>query len=116
MSSKKNLLSFHHDDDNENYETFSEYLQEETNRKKEKTLTEIEQMGESFLREIENKKKQKDREKVKLISYIIKKSGDIYDIQELYTYSFEDVQQVYDETKKKNKPFLKKFFEFLFNL
>jgi len=75
MSLDKNILSIDSDDDNDNYEAFSEYLNEDTNRKKNHTALEIEQSGDLLLKEVERKNKNKKLKASKLIPYILKKSG-----------------------------------------
>jgi len=91
------------------------YLEDAIKRDMKKTASEFEDMGDMFINEIEVKKKIKNKKSQKLIPYILKKSGDIYDKDELNSYSFEDIQNIYDETKKKNQPVIVKFFNFIFN-
>jgi hypothetical protein len=116
MSFDKNILSIDSDDDNENYEAFSEYLEEDTKRKKNRTASEIEQSGDLFLMEIERKNKNRKLRLVKPIQYILKNCDGKYSEYELNTYSFEDVMDIYNEIKAKKRPFIIKFFRFLFGL
>jgi hypothetical protein len=112
----KNILSINSDDDNENYEAFSEYLENDTKRKKNKTVSEIEEMGEIFLKEIDRKNKNNTIKSNKLIPYILKYCDGKYDEEELKSYSFKDVKDIYCEIKIRRKPVIIKFFHFLFNL
>ncbi len=116
MSLDKNILSIDSDDDNDNYEAFSEYLNEDTNRKKNHTALEIEQSGDLLLKEVERKNKNKKLKASKLIPYILKNCDGKYDEDELNSYSFEDIQDIYNETKIRKRPAIVKFFHFIFNL
>ena len=76
-------------------------------------------MGKQYLKEIDKKKKQKELKKNKLIPYIILKSKGKYDtddLEELNSYSFEDVQDIYNQVKAENRSGISKFFYFLFNI
>lgn len=114
MAVDNNLLSIDSDDDNKDYEAFNQHLEEDTKRKKTKTVFEIEQMGDKYLKEIDRKKKNKELLKNKLIPYIINHS--IYEEDELNSYSFEDVQKIYNELKANNRSTIVKFFHFIFNI
>jgi len=116
MTVDKNILSIDSDDDNDNYQAFSEYLEDHAKRQKNKTAHEIEQMGNLFLSEIERKNKIKKLKSEKLIPYILKHCDDRYGEEQLKSYSFEDIQQIYDEIKAERKPMIVKFFHFIFNL
>jgi hypothetical protein len=102
------------DDNDEDYKSFSAYLEEDTNRKKNKFVAVIEESGNQFLKEIEIKNKRKDLKKKISISYIIENSS--YDIDELITYSLEDVQKIYNEIREKRKPLIIKILHFIFNV
>jgi len=112
----KDLLSIEHNDDNENYEAFNEFLIQDTERNKLKTFSEIEMFGDSYLKEIEWKKKKHDEKKNKLIPYIIKCCDGKYDVKTLMEYSYDDVFDIYNEYKKKNHTLFSKIFQFIFNL
>ena len=112
----KDWLSIDGDDDNEDYVAFTEFLTEHTKRNKRKALSEIEMFGDAYLKEIEWKKKQDDEKKNKLVSYIIKHCQGKYDTKTLMEYSYEDVLEIYNEYKKKNRTLLSKIFHFVFNL
>ena len=116
MSPDKNILSIDSDDDNENYQAFSEYLDEDTKRKKNRTANEFEEIGNHLLKEIERKNKEKKRRATKLIPYILKHCDGKYDKEELESYSYEDVQDIYNEIKIRKRPAIIKFFHFIFNL
>ena len=72
-------------------------------------------MGGQFLNEIDKKKKRKGSKKSELIPYILKHRSDDYDKDELFSYSYEDVQEIYNQTKKEKRPVIVKFFHFVFN-
>lgn len=93
---------------------YNKYLEEHTERDKKKIVSEFEELGEHFLEEIERKKKRKKLQQLTLIPYILKHS--LYDEEELKSYSFEDVQDIYNEIKKKRKPAIIKFIQFIFNI
>lgn len=110
------ILSIDSDDDNNDYEAFDKYLQEDTNRKKNKTIHEIENMGDLYLKEIEIKNAQKEILKQKQIKYILKHSKLTYPSNVLNSYSYQDIQQIYDELKSKETSFFTKIFHFIFNV
>ncbi|MFW6246566.1 MAG: hypothetical protein ACOC22_00120 [bacterium] len=112
----EDLLSIEHDDDNENYEAFNDFLTEHTERDKMKTLNEIEMLGDSYLNEIEWKKKKQIEKKNKLIPYIIKYCEGKYNSKTLSEYSYEDVLELYKEYKKENQTIFSKIIGFIFNL
>jgi len=114
MDNEKNILPL--DDELIDYISLNKYLTEDTERKKKQTFLEFEEMGGQYLKEIERKKKNKELKQVKLIPYILKHRNDIYDEEELMSYSFEDVQNIYDEIKKEKKPAIIKFLYFVFNI
>lgn len=98
------------------YVSLSKHLREDTNRKKKLTSNEFEELGGRYLQEIERKNKNKELKLVKLIPYILKYRGDIHDKDELMSYSFKDVQDIYNELKIEKKPFFVKFLHFIFNI
>jgi hypothetical protein len=116
MNEDKDILSIDSDDDNENYNAFFEYLEDDTQRKKRKTANEIDELGEQFLLEVERKKKNKILKSKKLIPYILKHSGEKYSENELLEYSFEDVQNIYNEIRVEKRPVIVKFLHFIFNI
>ena len=94
----------------------SQYLDDDTLRKKNLAQNEIEEMGEVFLKEIDRKKKVQNQHTTKLIPYILKHNKGRYDKEELLSYSHKDVLDIYNETKVMKRPAIVKFFHFLFNL
>lgn len=104
------------EDDGESALSLSKHLDEETARKKNSALHEIEEMGEKYLKEIDRKKKAKNLKSKKLIPYILKHYGDRHDEEELLSYSYEDVLDIYKDIKVLKRPAIIKFFHFLFNL
>jgi len=95
---------------------YNKYLEDDVERKKKKAANEIEEMGGQFLSEIDRKKKQKNLKSQKLIPYILKHSSNIYDEEELLSYTFEDIQDIYNGIRTEKKPFIIKIFRFLFNI
>lgn len=115
MTLDDKILSIDSDDDNNDYESFNTYLEEDTNRKKNRTAIDIEQMGSQLLKEIDVKNKRKENKKrTILIPYIVKNST--YGTDELISYGFEDVQKIYDEIKKEKRLAIIKFLHFIFNI
>lgn len=115
MALNDKIISIDSDDDNNDYESFNNYLEEDTSRKKNRIAIDIEQTGGQLLKEIEIKNKRKDiKKRTVLIPYILKNST--YGIDELISYSFEDVQKIYNEFKKEKRPAIIKFFHFIFNI
>lgn len=112
----KDPLSIHYDDDNKDLGSFQEFLEEHTERKKNKTAQEIELMGSTLLDEID-RKKNNDKLKIKtLVPYIMKHCDGKYVEDELIRYSLDDVRDIYNEYREKNRNSIVKFFRFLFNL
>lgn len=95
---------------------YNQYLEENNKRDKNKTALEFEEMGGQFMKEIDKKKKRKKLHQNKLILYILKHHGEYYDEKELQSYSPEDIQEIYIETKKENRPTIINFLFFLFNI
>ena len=116
MALDKNILSIDSDDDNENYGAFSEYLENDTERKKNRAASEFEEIGEELLTEIEIKKTKQEGKKWEYILYILKYDDKTYSEKILKSYSYDDVRMIYAELKKKNRPAIVKFFHFLFNI
>jgi hypothetical protein len=104
------------EDDGISIISLAKHLEEDSERKKNKTVSEFEEMGSKYLKEINVKKSKKNLKQRKLIPYILKHRGDIYDEKDLMSYSFEDIQDIYNELKIEKKPFLVKMFHFLFNI
>ena len=115
MGVEKNILPFD-DDELIDYVSLSKHLKKDTDRKKKQISEEFEEMGARYLQEIERKNKNKELKQIKLIPYILKHRGEIYDNDELMSYSFEDVQDIYDEIKIEKKPAIIKFLHFVFNI
>ena len=114
MSDEHEILPF--DDDLEGYVALNKHLKEDTDRKKKLISNEFEEMGGRYLQEIERKNKEKELKQVKLIPYILKHRGEIHSEDELMSYSFEDIQDIYDEVKIEKKPIIIKFLHFVLNI
>ncbi len=104
------------EDDGMSVISLAKHLEEDSKRKKNQTVSEFEEMGSKYLKEINVKKSKKNLKQRKLIPYILKHRGDIYDEEELMSYNFEDIQDMYDELKIEKKPVIVKMFHFLFNI
>ena len=74
----------------------------------------LEQEGESLLKEMEKKKKKRNSKKDDMILYIIKKTKDEYDVDELREYDYRDILDIYNDVKYQNRPWWIKMFEFFF--
>jgi len=116
MTIDKNILSIDADDDNKDYLAFSEYLEDDTKRKRNLAAKEINEIGENLVKEIERKKKSQALKSQKLIPYILKHCDDKYIEEELLAFSYDDVQDIYNELKIEKQSFISKFFHFIFNL
>jgi len=114
VADEKDILPL--DDELVDYVSSSKHFKEDTERKMKQTSEEFEEMGEVYLQEIEQKNKIKKLKQLKLISYILKHRGDIHNRNELISYSFKDVQDIYDDIKKEKKPAIIKIFHFIFNI
>jgi hypothetical protein len=117
MTFDKKILSIDSEDDNKDYEAFSEYLKEDTTRKKNLTSKEINNIAEILLQEIERKKRNQALKSQKLIPYILRHCDEKYTKEELMGYSYNDVQDIYNEirSEKQSSP-IRKFFHFIFNI
>jgi hypothetical protein len=113
---KENFKVEPDEDDGMTVMSLAKHLDEDSKRKKLSTANEFEEMGNQYLKEIDKKQRRKGSKKSELIPYILKYRSEDYDKEELLSYSFEDVQDIYDQTKKEKKPLIIKFFHFLFNI
>ena len=116
MAFDKKILSIDSEDDNKDYEAFSEYLKEDTIRKKNLTAHEIQEVADILVKEIERKKRNQAIKSQKLIPYILKHCDEKYTKEELIGYSYNDVQDIYNELKIEKQSFISKFIHFIFNL
>lgn len=114
MGDEHEILSL--DDDLASYVSLNKHLKEDTDRKKKLISNEFEEMGGRYLQEIERKTKHRKLKTVKLIPYILKHRGNIHNEKELMSYSFEDVQDIYNEIKIEKRPAIIKFLHFVFNI
>jgi len=114
MDEKNDLISIDYDDNNDNYESFNNFITGYIETQKNLFINDVEIYGSLYLDEIEKKKKIYNEKKKKMIPYILK-STDKYTENELIKYSLDDVINIYNECKIKNRPFLVKLFHFIFN-
>ena len=103
------------EDDGVSVLSLAKHLEDDSERNKNRTAQEFDEFGGQFLNEIDKKKKRRKVLQVKLIPYILKHAGDTYEEDELNSYTLEDVQDIYEQVKKEKRPFIVKFFNFLFN-
>lgn len=104
------------EDDGMSAMALNTHLEEDTKRKQNALKSEFETFGESYLKEIDRKKKSQSLKTTRLIPYIIKHSDGRYDEEELLSYTHDDVQDIYNEIKILKRPAIVKFFHFVFNL
>lgn len=118
MNKKKiknnNLLSYNYDDDDKNYNEFSKFLNQHTNREKKKDAEEIFEMGETLLSEIDQKKYINEKKKDVMIKYITSKT-DKYLRSYLKELDIADVIDIHTEIKNENKSFFIKFIDWIFS-
>jgi hypothetical protein len=114
MDDEKEILPL--DNDLSDYISLSNHLKDDTERKKKLISNEIEELGETYIFEIERKRKNKELKQKKLIPYILKYCNEKYSKKELTSYSLEDIQEIYNQIKTERKSPIIKFIEFIFNL
>lgn len=114
MALDKKILSIDSDDDDVDIKTFSKFIQDYTERDKNRIADEFLEIGEDLLLEIEEKNKRKNRLKIKHINYILRHSDD-NTLRQLDSYSYKDVLDIYTEIRNR-KNFFSKAFRFIFNL
>jgi len=108
----KNILSVDSDDDKDmSYLSLAQHLEEDTERKKNQFAREFQEMGDDYVKEIDRKKRRKKVRQSKLIPYILKHRKDLYTEKELLSYSYEDIQEIYDEIKADKRSWLVKLFQ-----
>lgn len=110
----ENWLSIDNDDKEyeteDEYSSFKSFLTEDRIRNHKSFSNFIVDNGVTLLDEINGKEKKK----IKLIDYIISKSIN-YESDILYTYSLNDVRDIYNEIKYLNRPWYVKMFELFIN-
>lgn len=105
------------DESNDDLVGFLEYLNETTEHHKSSVAKTIAQEGDKLYREIQKKERSRNKEKEEYVEYILEKSSHYrlnYDKNELMGYSYRDVYEIYQETKKQNRNLFLKIFDFLF--
>ena len=116
----KKILSIDADDDDLDVKSFYKFTEEHSERSKNKTANEFLEIGDKLLAEIEEKNKRKEKQRNLFINYILRYSDryavdDSYSMNELLSYSYEDVRDIYNQIKDERNVF-KKLFRFIFNL
>lgn len=113
----KDVNSIDYFDDDKDYDELDKALKETTSNRRNVIIKEIDTEGEKLLDEISRKNKRKVDQKKQQIDFILNKSKTIIlteeDLQEL---DYREVKTIYDKTVYENRPFIKRFLEFLFNL
>ena len=116
MVEDKKILSIDADDDDLYVKSFYKFTEEHSERSKNKIVNEFLEMGDRLLAEIEEKNKRKEKQKIVFINYILRHSDTYsYPFNELLSYSYEDVRDIYNQIKDERNVF-KKLFRFIFNL
>lgn len=108
----KKILSIDNDDDQKEYNYFKDYLEKDTNRKKNTTAKLIHDMGDHFLDEIMKKKEEHEIEKKILSEYIVNKSKSYLCFDKLMTYDIWEIRRIYDQVKYENRNILLKIIEY----
>lgn len=114
MVKKNDKISIDYDDDADDYDGFINLIENHTERQKKVFSSEINQMGDIFIEELERKSLKEDELKKELIPYILKKEPHIYDYNNLLSYSYKDVKDIYNEIKTKKANIFVKLFKFIF--
>jgi len=120
MVEDKKILSIDADDDDLDVKSFYKFTEEHNERSKNKMANELLEIGDRLLAEIEEKNKRMKKQKIVFINYILRHSDryavdDSYSMNELLSYSYEDIRDIYNEVKDERNVF-KKLFRFIFNL
>lgn len=116
MKSSGNINSFNSDDDDKSYIELNEFLINDLNRKKSKTILDVELMGEKLLHEIDLKKSNKKNIRDSQIKYIIKNCNNKYDLSVIESYDYNDIAVIYNEIKNNKKSKFVEMFKFIFNI
>ncbi len=115
MSVDKKILSIDADDDDVDYKSFVKYIGEDTDRTKNVIAKDFNQFGDDLLAEIDAKNIKRNIRKEKQIVYILKHDENSYSHHALNSYSFEDINNIYNELREK-RSVVKKLIHFIFNL
>lgn len=111
MNENKSLKDL--EESNIDYELFDKLVKDDILKDQLYFAKQLEQEGESLLKEMELKRKKYNEKKISLISYIMKKN-DEYSFDELIQYDYRDILDIYNDIKYQNRPWWVKLFEFLF--
>lgn len=87
---------------------------DEVQANKYSSAKEISQLGEVFLKEIDNKNRRFENTKQKQIKWILKKC-DTYFYEELNSLTYHDVKVIYLNMKNEKKNSIKKILDFILN-
>lgn len=108
----KEVLSIDYEDNQDSYKEFDKFITEHTERQKRKTASDIVELGETFIQQIEHKRTVKEKAKKPLIKYIVKKSNK-YSEQYLLDLDYDDVLDIHTDIKYQNRSIFKKFWDFI---
>ncbi len=112
---EKNPLSIDYEDNEKDFDGFLKFIHKHTNQQKKYTAQEIEFMGEKLVKEKTKKEKRQDKQKLKLIDYIVEKQKNtFYDKEDLINYSYHDIIILHKQVKHDNRSAFRKFIELFF--
>jgi len=103
------------DDDKISYESLNEFIKLDNQNNVNKVVSDIEERGELYLKEIRVKRDKLEVVKLNMIDFIIENSNS-YDFDELKSYSIDDIRIIYNEVKVSKRSFFSKLFHYLFNI
>ncbi len=96
------------------YFEFLSMVDDSIDKDKKGVVKKIMKHGDDLLEEISEKKKRKKKEKREMIKYILEKNPKKYSKSDLSkNYSHEEILEIYNVIKRKNKPFVQKVKELL---
>ncbi len=109
---KKILNEFETPDDNVSLDALEKLIDETVSRQKTKLVKDVTESGIDLIDEMENRRVREEKKKNKMIEYILendKKNN--YKYEDLITYTYKDIFELYKETKHIKRPILKKIFD-----
>lgn len=111
----KDITSIDHVDDDKDYEKLDKVLTETTINRKQVLIKGIDIEGQKLLDEIDKKNKKIAKKRQEYIHFILVKSKDNeLDEDELKELDIKELKPIYEKAVYDNRPFIKRFFEFIF--
>jgi len=111
----KNITSIDYIDDDKDYEKLDKILNETTNHVKQVLVKGIDIEGQKLLDEIDRKNKKIAAKRQQYIQFILLKSKDNeLTEEELRELDLKELKPIYEKAVYDNRPFIKRFFEFVF--